>query len=79
MLTTEEFEDFESLRSEQLLKFIQKLPIHYRTAVNLYGIEGYSHKEVGKIMNVPTVTSRSYYFRGRNKLKVMFDNFNKTI
>lgn len=51
--------------SEQLLK----LPDGYRTVLNLYAIEGYSHKEIGKELGIGESSSRSQFLRAKKMLK----------
>ncbi len=48
-----------------LLKIVQKLPPRYRMVFNLYAIEGYSHQEIGKLMNISEGTSKSNLSRAR--------------
>ena len=48
---------------------IQELPDGYRMVFNLNTIEGYSHKEIGKIMNISVNTSKSQLSRARNSLQ----------
>ena len=57
------------LSSEELLSLIQELPDGYRMVFNLNTIEGYSHKEIGKIMNISVNTSKSQLSRARNSLQ----------
>ena len=47
----------------------QRLPSGYRLVFNLYAIEGYSHAEIGKQLNISESTSRSQYTRARALLK----------
>ena len=46
------------------------LPLGYKTVLNLYAIEGYSHKEIAAILEIEEGTSRSQYARA----KVMLEN-----
>jgi len=57
------------LSSEELLSMIQELPNGYRMVFNLNTIEGYSHKEIGEIMNISVNTSKSQLSRARNSLQ----------
>lgn len=59
----------EELSKEEILKIIQKLPDGYRTVFNLYVLEGYSHKDIGKMLNIGESTSRSQLVKARNILK----------
>jgi RNA polymerase sigma-70 factor (ECF subfamily) len=50
------------------MNILQELPIGYKTVFNLYAIEGYSHKEIGKMLGVTDVTSRTQYSRAKQYL-----------
>jgi len=54
-----------SISADDLLKIIQKLPPRYKMVFNLYAIEGYSHQEIGKMMNISEGTSKSNLSRAR--------------
>lgn len=56
------------ISNNELMESIQTLPDGYRTILNLYAIEGYSHKEIGELLQISEVTSRSQYSRARSKL-----------
>ena len=43
----------------------------YRTVVNLYMVEGYTHKEIGEFLNISEEGSRSQLHRARILLKKM--------
>jgi len=60
---------FETLVAEDLLKVLQELPLGYKTVFNLYAIEGYSHKEIAKKMNVTVSTSKSQFSRAKAMLR----------
>ena len=42
----------DSFAAKDLLKIIQTLPVGFKTVFNLYAIEGYSHKEIGEMLNI---------------------------
>ncbi|MCB0823746.1 MAG: sigma-70 family RNA polymerase sigma factor [Bacteroidales bacterium] len=54
---------------EELLNLIQELPIGYRTVFNLNIIEGYTHKEIGEMLNISDNTSKSQLTRARMVLQ----------
>ncbi|MFT6945667.1 MAG: RNA polymerase sigma factor (sigma-70 family) [Vicingaceae bacterium] len=54
-----------NLGEKELLALIQKLSDGYRMVFNLYVIEGYSHKEIGEMLNVTESTSRSQLAKSR--------------
>ncbi len=59
----------EQLSVEYLLKLVQRLPEGARLIFNLYTIEGYSHKEISKKLNISIGTSKSQFNRARNLLQ----------
>lgn len=61
--------DDHGISLQQLLKCIQELPNRYRMVFNLYVLDGYSHKEIAKIMDISEGTSKSNLARGRHILK----------
>jgi RNA polymerase sigma factor (sigma-70 family) len=64
------------LNSKEMIKMIQELSPAYRMVFNLYAIEGYTHKEIGKMLGISEGTSKSNLARARNilqgKLKLHF-------
>lgn len=59
----------EYLNSEYLEKAILTLPDGCRTVFLLVEVEGYSHAETAKMLNVTTGTSKSQLFHARKLLK----------
>lgn len=57
------------MRGRQILECMKKLPFGYRTVLNLYAIEGYSHKEIGALLEIGESTSRSQYTRAKSLLE----------
>jgi RNA polymerase sigma-70 factor (ECF subfamily) len=62
-------EDYAGLEAFDLLYIIRELPPKYRMVFNLYAIEGYSHKEVGNMLNITEGTSKSNLSRARSILQ----------
>lgn len=60
------------LTTEKLLEFIQKLPDGYRVVFNMHVIDGYSHTEIGEILNISEGTSKSQLARAKNYLRNKF-------
>lgn len=48
---------------------IERLPVQYRTIINLYHLEEMSYAEIGTIMELPEGTVKTYLFRARALLK----------
>lgn len=57
------------LLKEDIMQFIQKLPIGYRTVFSLYAIEGYSHGEIAERLGISEGTSKSQLSKARAILK----------
>jgi RNA polymerase sigma-70 factor (ECF subfamily) len=54
---------------QELIALIQELPPRYRMVFNLYVMEGMSHREIGKEMNISEGTSKSNLARARDILQ----------
>ena len=57
-----------NMETASLLSILQELPDGYKAVFNLYAVEGYSHREVGEILGISDVTSRSQYSRAKQHL-----------
>ena len=57
------------LQAKDIIESIRLLPVGYRTVLNLYAIEGYSHLEISKLLDIEEVTSRSQYARAKKLLQ----------
>lgn len=59
----------DSLDEEFLLKTINSMSEGYKIVFNMFAIEGYSHKEIAKELDISENTSKSQYSRARAYLK----------
>jgi RNA polymerase sigma factor (sigma-70 family) len=57
------------VEAKQVVECIRLLPLGYRTVLNLYAIEGYSHKEISSVLEIEESTSRSQYTRAKQMLE----------
>jgi len=57
------------VQAKQIIDCIRLLPVGYRTVLNLYAIEGYSHREISDMLDIEESTSRSQYTRARQMLE----------
>jgi RNA polymerase sigma factor (sigma-70 family) len=57
------------MQAKQVVECIRLLPMGYRTVLNLYAIEGYSHREISDVLDIEESTSRSQYTRAKNMLE----------
>lgn len=64
-----------SLTKEEIFKEIQQLAPGYKTVLNLFIIEGYTHEEISKMLGISVSTSKSQLFRAR---QILMERFTKT-
>jgi RNA polymerase sigma factor (sigma-70 family) len=57
------------MQAKQVVECIRLLPMGYRTVLNLYAIEGFSHREIANMLEVEESTSRSQYTRAKAMLE----------
>jgi len=54
---------------DDLMELVQTLPDGYRQVFNLSVIEGYNHKEIGEMLGIEAVSSRSNLSRAKQLLR----------
>lgn len=59
----------EKMAADELLELISELPPGYRMVFNLNVIEGYTHKEIGQMLEISENTSKSQLSRARISLQ----------
>ncbi|WP_245964463.1 RNA polymerase sigma factor [Rufibacter immobilis] len=79
LMVTEQEEEWEDVTEndsldsqfayEELLQLVRELPPRYQAVFNLYAIEGFSHKEIGEMLDITESTSKSQYSRARASLR----------
>lgn len=62
-------EPTETYHPEQVLEYMQKLPVGYRTVLNLYAFENLTHKQIAQELNISEGTSKSQLNKARLLLK----------
>jgi len=67
------------LDAEELEKMIQQLPDMSRKVFNLYAIDGYTHKEIGEMLNISDGTSKWHVSFARKSLQEMIKGAMKKI
>ena len=67
----------DELSKEEILGVLRELPEILRIIFNMYEIEGYSHKEIGEKLGIPSSTSRTYLARAKQKLREKITVLNK--
>lgn len=54
---------------DELLKLIKDLPLGYKMVFNLNVLEGYTHREIGALLDISENTSKSQLSRARHTLQ----------
>lgn len=67
--------DEDSISINFLLQIIQELPDRYRLVFNLYALDDYSHKDIAKMLDITTGTSKSNLARARLILKDKIEQY----
>jgi RNA polymerase sigma factor (sigma-70 family) len=57
------------LSHTELIAIVQQLSPSYRAVFNLYVIDGFTHKEISRIMGIAEGTSKSNLLKAREKLR----------
>ncbi len=55
--------------ADQLMKSVQNLPEGYRMVFNMFVMEGFSHKEIARMLEISESTSKSQLFKARALLR----------
>jgi len=67
----------EKLNAQDVMVILNQLPDQYRIAINMFLVEGYSHKEIGERLGVTESSSRSIVSRGRKMILESFELENR--
>ena len=65
-----------ALHANDIRAMIAQLPTGYRAVFNLYEIEGFTHAEIAKQLNIGEGTSRSQLAKAKDQLKRMLNKEN---
>ena len=68
-------EEYSNLDAKILMDIIKELPPKYRMVFNLFAIEGYSHKEISKMIKISEGTSKSNLSRARDILQKKVEGY----
>ncbi|WP_113662531.1 RNA polymerase sigma factor [Pedobacter nanyangensis] len=64
----------DKLSAQDILGLMKHLNELQRTVFNLYEIDGYSHKEISGMLNIPESSSRTYLTRAKQALQQLLAN-----
>lgn len=65
----------DDLAERDIMALVQQLSPGYRTVFNMYVVEGYTHKEIGDMLNISEGTSKSQLSRAKVILQEMVKKF----
>lgn len=69
----------EEMDEQFLLECIHELPLGYKTVLNLYLVEEFSHKDIAEQLGIKESTSRSQYTKARRQLAELIKKRQSTI
>ena len=64
---------------DEIIRFIQELSPAYRTVLNLFVVDGFSHDEISKQLNISVGTSKSNLAKARKQLQKILFRQNKIL
>jgi RNA polymerase sigma factor (sigma-70 family) len=62
------------MKAEEILNLVRNLPPATQAVFNLYIMEGYSHKEIGELLQITEGTSKWHLSEARKNLKQQLEN-----
>lgn len=71
--TDKEATALDAMSEKEILALVRQLPDQYRLVFNLYVMDGHSHNEIAKILDIGVSTSRSNLARAKTILKEKID------
>jgi RNA polymerase sigma factor (sigma-70 family) len=74
-LATEAEEPFDQDLVKKILHLMQQMPIGFRTVLNLYVMEGYTHPEIAEELGISVGTSKSQLARAKRHLRELVDRY----
>ncbi|MGH7553963.1 MAG: RNA polymerase sigma factor [Longimicrobiales bacterium] len=75
LATTHSPRDAEPDLKARLREAVASLPERYRVVFVMYDVEGYTHEEIGRVLHVPTGTSKARLSRARARLRNALSQF----
>lgn len=69
--------DIGSVSAETIVSLMRKMPEGYRTVLNLFLLEGKSHKEIAGLLGIKPSTSASQFHHARNMLARMIKDYKR--
>ena len=64
---------FETMEAKEIVALLNSMPEGYRVILNLYCIDGYTHKQIAEMIKITEGTSKSQLFKAKKYLKNLLD------
>ncbi len=74
----DEAPDTEGIDGDTVTRLIRQLPEGYRAVLNLYAIEGRSHREIAQLLGIKPDTSASQFHRAKNMLARLIKEYKRS-
>ncbi len=78
-LPSDEDNAFDMISYDEIIRAIRQLSPAYRTVINLFIIDGFSHEEISEQLGIAIGTSKSNLFKGRQQLQKILKNDNQIL
>jgi len=78
-LPIEDENAFDMISYDEIIYAIRELSPAYRTVLNLFIIDGFSHEEIAEQLGISIGTSKSNLFKARQQLQKILKNDNKIL
>lgn len=75
---SDEEPDSDNISADELHQLISELPDGYRTVINLYVFEDYSHQEIAELLGIKEATSASQLYYAKRLLARKIKELMKT-
>ena len=69
--------DTEQISADELHRLISELPDGYRTVINLYAFEGYSHRQIAALLGISETTSATQFYHAKQLLAKRINEIRK--
>lgn len=66
------YNPIEKIQIQEIMALLNELPEIQRLIFNMFNIEGYSHAEIAKKLNIPVKNSRVYLSRAKSRLRELY-------
>lgn len=78
-LPADEESAFDMISYDEIIRAIRELSPAYRTVINLFIIDGFSHEEISEQLGIAVGTSKSNLFKARQQLQKILKNDNQIL